>query len=676
MPRLMEPSSDSRRSPFGRTAIRCVSFAAPILLILAVMAAYLPAINGSFVFDDVCWTTQIQHLLRDAGGLKRMWADTEALQQYYPLTGTSFWLEYQLWGFWTTGSHLINVGLHLISVFLFWRLLVRLRVPGAAFAAALFALHPVMAESVAWITERKNVLSQSLVLAAAVCYLRYADWGGDGSRRSAWYAPSLVLFAAAVLAKTLSVALVPALVVIAWWKGGLPQVKRHLLSLIPFAVVAMVLGLLVMHLEQDHIGARELHAGVTVLERGLVACRVIWFYLGKLIVPVNLCLIYPAWDISSTSLQPWLWLLLTLAAGFSAWFWRAKIGRGAWAAIACYLVALIPVLGFVNVYGQAYAWVWDHWAYLPSLAFFALAGAGAEKLTRRLGRLEAGLLACCVLAGLGVLTMRASEKFNSDREAWEDTLRCNPNCATAWHNLGYGLSNGGSYWAAISFYERAISLNPRAYESLFNLATCYDALGETAKAVQAYQRAISIRPDSKASWKNLGKDLLVLGKVAEARDAFAEFVKLEPSQAHGHESFAICCLIAQRPAEAAAAFRRAIDIEPNSPTSLQFLSWLRSTSPDASLRNGREALDLAQRLMRLLPPNSADGHRIIAAAHAELGDFAEAVKEVAEAERLARAAGADGEPLAALQKQRAAYEQGKAWHEQPPAPKSGEAKQP
>jgi len=131
------------------------------LIVLLVFLAYLPALHGGFVWDDDSWTTNLSPLFQDTSGLRLIWFQPTVLQQYYPLSGTTFWLDYQLWRFWTTPYHVENVLLHSLAALLFWRLLLRLQVPGAWLASALFALHPVMVESVAWITERKNVLSVS-----------------------------------------------------------------------------------------------------------------------------------------------------------------------------------------------------------------------------------------------------------------------------------------------------------------------------------------------------------------------------------------------------------------------------------------------------------------------------------------------------------------------------------
>src|SRR5215469_9044641 len=147
-----------------------------LFLIAATFVAYLPALHGEFVWDDDSWTTKIAGLLRDTSGLLTIWVHPTAMQQYYPLSGTSFWLDNWLWKSWTTPYHVENILLHAVAALLFWRLLLRLRVPGAWLATTIFALHPIMVESVAWITERKNVLSIVFYLGALLAYGKYARW--------------------------------------------------------------------------------------------------------------------------------------------------------------------------------------------------------------------------------------------------------------------------------------------------------------------------------------------------------------------------------------------------------------------------------------------------------------------------------------------------------------------
>lgn len=229
---FMTDATDRNEKCWARSKAATIGFG--LLLVLATFAAYLPALSGGFVWDDESWTRNIAPLLKDWRGLLQMWTDVTALQQYFPLTGTTFWIDHQLWGDWTLPYHMENVALHLTSALLFWRLLVRLEVSGAWLAAAIFALHPVMAESVAWITERKNVLSLVFYLAALLASLRFreaialmvARW-----RQVALYTGALLLLSAALLSKATAFSFPAVVLVLVGWKDGRVQLRKDVLSM-------------------------------------------------------------------------------------------------------------------------------------------------------------------------------------------------------------------------------------------------------------------------------------------------------------------------------------------------------------------------------------------------------------------------------------------------------------
>jgi protein O-mannosyl-transferase len=191
-----------------------------LALVVMTLFAYWPAIHeGGFIWDDDDYVTA-NKTLRDMSGLKDIWFSPKATPQYYPLVHSGFWIEYQLWGLHPTGYHITNVLLHAFAALLLWRLLSSLTVPGAWLAAALFALHPVHVESVAWVTERKNVLSAVFYLGAALVYLKWADTKATGGRRPRAYFGALLLFICALLSKTVTASLPAALILVMWWKDG------------------------------------------------------------------------------------------------------------------------------------------------------------------------------------------------------------------------------------------------------------------------------------------------------------------------------------------------------------------------------------------------------------------------------------------------------------------------
>ena len=256
------PPDENARLPDGGAfhieASRLRPWIFGFLLIAATLVAYLPAMHGSLVWDDASWTTGLSGLFQNPSGLRLIWFQPTVLQQYYPLTATTFWLDYQFWKFWTFPYHVENVLLHALAALLFWRLLVRIQLPGAWLAAALFALHPVMVESAAWITERKNVLSLVLYLAALLAYLRHAqDVARTQKAAPAFYILALFLFLGALLAKTTAFSLPAVILLLAWWQRGRVQWRTDLLPTAPFFAVALGLCAVTFWLEKNHRGRQR-----------------------------------------------------------------------------------------------------------------------------------------------------------------------------------------------------------------------------------------------------------------------------------------------------------------------------------------------------------------------------------------------------------------------------------
>src|ERR1039458_2811048 len=259
-----------------------------LLLVLATLMAYQPAWHGQRLWDDEAHLTQPE--LRSLNGLARIWTDVGATQQYYPLSFTAFWVQHRLWDDSILGYHLVNILLHCLSAMLFLTILRQLEAPGAWLAAALFALHPVHVESVAWMSQLKNTLSGLLYLSSVLAYL-----GFDRTRKKGLYALALGLFVLALLSKTATVTLPAALLVVFWWKRGRLSWKQDALPLVPFFVAGLAAGLVTVLLERSLYGARGAEFGFPFIERCLIAGHAIWFHLGKLLWPADLLFIYPRW---------------------------------------------------------------------------------------------------------------------------------------------------------------------------------------------------------------------------------------------------------------------------------------------------------------------------------------------------------------------------------------------
>jgi len=507
------------------------------------LLAYWPAWPGKFVWDDDAWTTGISGLLRDVSGLRLIWCQPTALQQYYPLTATTFWIDYHFWGFWTLPYHLENILLHAGAGLLFWKLLRRLAVPGAWLAAAIFALHPVMVESAGWITERKNVLSLVFFLGSLLAYGTFAsDWretnDSAAPRRRSAYALAILLFLGALFSKTTTFSLPAVILLICWWKRGCIRWKQDVLPTLPFFGLAIGLGLTTFWLEKNHVGARGSDFALTFAERGLIAGRAFWFYIGQLVWPAKLCFVYPRWQPNPGSGWQWLFPLTAIGALFTLWQFRRRIGRGPVSAGFFYAGTLFPVLGFMNVYGMRYAFVWDHWVYLPSLGLVALAAA---LVARGAGHFRqpalAGSLAVVVLPVLAGLTWRQCGMYANLETLWQTTLARNPGSFLAQNNLGFCLFKDGSLDEALARYNRSLQIKPDYEVAHNNLGTALLQKGQVDKAIAHFQQAMQIEPNYSDPYMNLGNALVQKGDVDGAIVNYQKSLQIKSDQPEAYYNF-------------------------------------------------------------------------------------------------------------------------------------------
>lgn len=503
-----------------------------LTILVLVVAAYCPVWHAGFIWDDDDYVTN-NRTLRNAEGLKDIWFEFGATPQYYPLVHTTFWIEYRLWGLNPTGYHVINVLFHALGSLLLWRVLLRLQLPGAWLAAAIFAVHPVHVESVAWITERKNVLSGAFYFAAALVYLRFwemNDANGSNARRK-WfrYAGAMFLFLCALFSKTVTCSLPAALLLVRWWKTG--RLKwRDIYPLLPFFALGIALGLITARMEKLHVGAQGVDWAFSFWDRCLIAGRAVWFYANKLFWPDNLTFIYPRWNISTTAWWQWLFPLLALAVVAALWRLRHRMGRGPLVAVLFFGGTLLPALGFANVYPMLFSFVADHFQYLASIGLVVLSAAG---LSRVKWRLELPLLALLVL-----LSWRQCHIYQSLETLWSDTLDKNPSCWLAHNNYGLVLAMKGNLEDAESHYRRALELRPSYADAWNNLGQTLHASGRAMEAVECYKEAIRFNPNMSSTFNNVGVVLNQMGKHEAAEVFLRQAVALSPMMAQAHANLA------------------------------------------------------------------------------------------------------------------------------------------
>ena len=504
-------------------------FLGAVGLLLAVLAAYFPAIGNGYVWDDDAYLTSNQLILAP-DGLKRIWFSLDSPSQYFPLIFTVFRIEYALWGLNPAGYHLVNILLHALNACLVWVILRRLALPGAWLAAALFALHPVQVESVAWITERKNVLSTVFYLAALLSWLRFTEENGAGRRRA--YGLALGFCWLALFSKTTTCTLPAAMLIVCWLRGE-RLIWKRIVEIIPFAVSGLMMGLLTIWWERYHQGTSGPEFALGVGQRVLIAGRAFWFYLWKLAWPTNLTFSYPRWTIETGDWRQWLWPVGVVVLGAVLWLRRQGPGRGPLAGFVFFLSTLAPLLGFIALYTFRYTFVADHYQYVACLGPLSLlAAALSRKWIRPFP--DYGLrvaLPLALLLVLGSLTWNQNRVYRDDETLWRDTIAKNPSSWMAQNNLGLALAARGQTAAAALHYEESLRLEPGNALALVNLGMEHRRKGDHAAAEAAYRRAIAINPGNRKAHLELGVLLLGQSRTAEARRSLLSVLGLDPEEA-------------------------------------------------------------------------------------------------------------------------------------------------
>ncbi len=553
------------------------------LLLAVTFLAYIPALQGGYVWDDDDFVTGNVLLKSGWNGLWRLWFDLGATDQYYPLTYSSFWLEYQIWGFSATGSHFINVLLHGLNAVLFWKALRVLRVPGAALAAFVFALHPVEVESAAWITERKNVLSGAFYLSAFLAYWRFQMPPGAREapgQKGRWYAAALLLFLCALCSKSVTCTLPAALLVMLWWKKDRLR-ARDLLPLLPFFVLGAGYAVLTAAMEKQFVGAvgREWH--LTFPERFLIAGRALWFYADKLLWPAELIFNYPRWTPDAGVWWQWLFPAVALALAAALWGFRKRWGKGPATAIFYFTLTLFPALGFVDVFPFRYSFVADHFQYLASLGPIALAAAGLARM-REIWKPSAWLarLFCIVLLGvLAALTWRQCGAYAGLETFYRAILAKNPASWLAHDNISVVLLDKGAVDESVSHSRRAMVLNPDDAKAYVNLGNALVVKGKLDDAIASYKTALRLRPNFPEACSDMGNALLFQGKLDEAIAQYRRAIALKPDYAEAQNNLGYAFLQKGKPGEALPFFQKALALKPDYPQAQANLEHAQQALP-------------------------------------------------------------------------------------------------
>jgi len=528
------------------------TFLQGVCIVVAVFICYIPAIGAGFVWDDDLLVTE-NPLVQGVDSLPHVWG-TAAATDYTPLTTTVFWLEWRLWSDNAAGYHLVNILLHALSAVLLWRVLEGLGVPGVWLGALLFAVHPVNVASVAWVAELKNALSLAFYLASVACFLRFLE-----SRKALPCVLALMAAACAMLSKGSTVILPIVLLLCVWWKQ-----RRvgwgDLVALAPFVALSCAAALVTIHFQARVIDPSVVPAPLAA--RIARAGHAIWFYLGKDLWPVNLCAVYPKWALDHSYIP----LGLAGALGLGLWLARKWLGRGLFFAWACFIAALLPVLGILNMAFLDQAWVADWWQQLALPAVTALVGAGIAILWRRFPstgrRVGVGLLASGMVFFLGARTWSQAVGYESMETLCERTLAANPDAWIAHNNLGAVLSTHGDLDGAAREYRVALRLKPADSSAHSNLGVVFFRLGRVDEAIAEYRTSLGIQPDSEKVWFNLGNAFRAERRNQEAIAAYSHAIDDDARWVNPRYDMGTILLELGRTAEAGHEAQKIVAIEP------------------------------------------------------------------------------------------------------------------
>ena len=581
------------------SAMRFSVPAAVVLIALAALLVYFPALGGRFIWDDEALLGAIGNS-KISDGLYKIWC-TAQLPDYWPLTNSAFRIQWQLWGTNPTGYHVANLVLHFAESLLIWIILRRLSIPGAFLAALLFAVHPVNVESVAWIAQLKNTMSMLFFLIAILWYLPFIQLAPaslstdnfshpsslipNNSRfiiyRSSFarYCLSLLAFTLAMLSKG-SVAVLPLLLLgIIWWRR--PVTRRDLLQLAPFFLVAAALTAVNMYFQAyvANVGAIRT---VTFTQRLLGAGAVVWFYLYKAILPLGLAFIYPQWNVQTADWLWWLPLAAAMLVTAVLWAYRRRWARPLLFAWAFFCLALAPAMGFADVGLMRISLVADHYQHIAIIGVVTLAAASWSVWRRQApARLRPATLAVLEFAvcSLALLAWRQSALYLDPVTMYRDVLQKNPECWAACDNLGEILVDAGKTQEAIVLLEKALAIKPDCADAHLNLGKALVITERLPEAIDQFNLTIQFEPGNALAYNNLAGALLVVGRIDDAIENYRHALRLQPNYIGAYHNLALLYARLNRSDDAIALGEKAMEVarsHEKADLARQIEDWLNS----------------------------------------------------------------------------------------------------
>jgi Flp pilus assembly protein TadD len=593
----------------------------PVLIVLLTVAAFVPTLQNGFVNWDDQPNLLENPNYRGLGWAQLRWMFTTFhMGHYQPLTWVTFGLDYLLWEMNPLGYHVTSLILHAANAALFYFLALRLlslsfsAVPretplllASGFAALVFAIHPLRVESVAWATERRDVLSGLFFLATVLCYLKAVKVAETDSGRWRWTALAVILYLLSLLSKASGITLPIVLLVLdvyplgrfgggsGKWFG--PEARRVWREKIPFLILAVAAGVVVLLAQHEAKALRSI-ASYGILPRIAQSLFGLTFYLSKTIVPLRLSPLYEM----PTNLNPWDWPfvvsgIIVVAVSVCLFLARHRwpAGLASW---VCYVVILLPVLGIAQSGPQLAA---DRYTYLSCLGWAILAGAGWVHLWRlwisgRLGLwtfMLAQGLAVAVLVGLGSLTWRQTRIWHDSERLWRHALAIIPSGLSHYY-LGIDLAERGKLDEAIEQFRETLQINSSHVDTHYNLGKLLARRGDFEEAIQHFRRALEINPADAGLHNGLGLVLASQGNLEEALQHFRRALEIDPRDVRAHNNIAITLATRGDLEGAIQHFRRALEINPSDAGTYSNLAnaLLQRGDVDEAIQQLRHALEL------------------------------------------------------------------------------------
>jgi protein O-mannosyl-transferase len=590
-----------------------------LFIVAITLLAYKPVWHAGFIWDDDQHLTENPCIVGPLG-FKGIWTTSAAI--YYPLVLTSFWVQHALWGLNPAPYHVVNILMHAGCAVLLWRVLLALRVPGAWLGAALWALHPVQVESVAWISELKNTQSGVFYLMSMLFFVKWQHAAAGRSGRNGWLYVLVVLCAiAAILSKTSTVMLPMVLILCGWWLEGRWR-WANLLWLAPLFLLSSLASGWTIWEEKFVSGAVGANWAISWPGRCIIAGKALWFYIGKLLWPEPLILIYPRWQIEPSQLLEYLPALAAAALTLALWRWRNNSWtRGLFFAWSYFVVSLFPMLGFFDVAYFRHSFVADHFQYLACMGPLALAGSGIARSLEHFGRRKTEHLASCgfMLLALAYLTWWNSRLYADTRTLYERTLARNPGSWVLRNGLGNLALEKGDVEGALMEFRRVVQTHPKDADGYFNLGLALMKKGEVDEAAEQYRKALALRPNLAIAHNNLGMALVEKGEVEEAIGHYRKALEIKPRLADAQNNLGVALARQGKIEEAMAAWHRTLEIDPRYAKAHHNigLAFAQQSHLDEAITQWQKAV--------ALDAGFAEAHSNLATALAQMGRTDEAV---------------------------------------------------